>query len=115
MTVMVGITMDMYWTADGRPLEKYNQDSVWYVTNIQHDIQEHKYHLMHKQHHKSLQNTTISTVYSMFDRNFHTWSEVWMVRADLPAGYGGWQVIDATPQLTSNGVFCTGETTIQNS
>ena len=50
----------------------------------------------------------------MFDRNFHTWSEVWMVRADLPAGYGGWQVIDATPQLTSDGVFCTGETTTQN-
>lgn len=105
--------MDMYWTADGRPLEKYNQDSVWYVTYIQHEVQE-LYHFKHKQNQKSLQKTTISKVYSMFDRNFHTWSEVWMVRADLPAGYGGWQVIDATPQLTSDGVFCTGETTTQN-
>ncbi len=35
--------------------------------------------------------------------NFHVWNEVWMGRPDLPSGYGGWQVIDATPQETSDG------------
>ena len=35
--------------------------------------------------------------------NFHVWNEVWMRRPDLNDGvYGGWQVIDATPQEPSN-------------
>ena len=33
--------------------------------------------------------------------NFHVWNEVFMARPDLPTGYGGWQVIDATPQEAS--------------
>ena len=33
--------------------------------------------------------------------NFHVWNEVWMARPDLPKGFGGWQVIDATPQEES--------------
>jgi len=33
--------------------------------------------------------------------NFHVWNEAWMLRNDLPEGYGGWQVFDATPQETS--------------
>uniref|UniRef100_A0A8D0G466 protein-glutamine gamma-glutamyltransferase n=1 Tax=Sphenodon punctatus TaxID=8508 RepID=A0A8D0G466_SPHPU len=40
--------------------------------------------------------------------NFHVWNECWMARQDLPPGYGGWQVLDATPQETSNGLFCCG-------
>ncbi|KAL5022640.1 hypothetical protein ScPMuIL_001795 [Solemya velum] len=40
--------------------------------------------------------------------NFHVWNEVWMDRIDLPEGYGGWQVIDATPQETSEDIFCCG-------
>ncbi|XP_014667660.1 PREDICTED: hemocyte protein-glutamine gamma-glutamyltransferase-like isoform X2 [Priapulus caudatus] len=40
--------------------------------------------------------------------NFHVWNESWMARPDLPAGNGGWQAIDATPQETSEGVFCAG-------
>ncbi|XP_048352849.1 protein-glutamine gamma-glutamyltransferase 5-like [Sphaerodactylus townsendi] len=40
--------------------------------------------------------------------NFHVWNECWMARRDLPAGYGGWQVLDATPQERSNGLFCCG-------
>ncbi|XP_062572335.1 annulin-like [Saccostrea cucullata] len=35
--------------------------------------------------------------------NFHCWNEVWMERRDLPPGYGGWQIIDATPQEESSG------------
>ncbi|XP_016102347.1 protein-glutamine gamma-glutamyltransferase K-like [Sinocyclocheilus grahami] len=35
--------------------------------------------------------------------NFHVWNESWMTRPDLPAGNGGWQVVDATPQEPSQG------------
>ncbi|XP_077192304.1 protein-glutamine gamma-glutamyltransferase 5-like [Paroedura picta] len=40
--------------------------------------------------------------------NFHVWDECWMARRDLPVGYSGWQVLDATPQERSNGVYCCG-------
>ncbi|XP_033753995.1 hemocyte protein-glutamine gamma-glutamyltransferase-like [Pecten maximus] len=40
--------------------------------------------------------------------NFHVWNEVWMDRHDLPKGYDGWQVIDATPQEASGGKFACG-------
>ncbi|XP_053542090.1 protein-glutamine gamma-glutamyltransferase K isoform X1 [Ictalurus punctatus] len=40
--------------------------------------------------------------------NFHVWNESWMARPDLPLGMGGWQVVDATPQETSQGTFCCG-------
>ena len=33
--------------------------------------------------------------------NFHSWTEVFMARTDLPHGYGGWQCIDATPKQQS--------------
>lgn len=36
-------------------------------------------------------------------RNYHCWNEVFIVRPDLPSGLGGWQVVDATPQETSDG------------
>ena len=35
--------------------------------------------------------------------NYHVWNDCWMARPDLPAGYGGWQAVDATPQEKSNG------------
>ena len=34
-------------------------------------------------------------------RNFHVWNEAHMARPDLPSGFGGWQVLDATPQEES--------------
>lgn len=34
--------------------------------------------------------------------NFHVWNEGWMQRPDLPNGYGGWQVLDGTPQSMSS-------------
>ncbi|XP_067389262.1 protein-glutamine gamma-glutamyltransferase K [Emydura macquarii macquarii] len=40
--------------------------------------------------------------------NFHVWNDCWMTRPDLPSGYDGWQVVDATPQETSSGIFCCG-------
>lgn len=45
-------------------------------------------------------------------RNFHVWNESWMARPDLPAGMGGWQVVDATPQETSQGSFCCGPASV---
>ncbi|XP_046549067.1 annulin-like isoform X2 [Haliotis rubra] len=42
--------------------------------------------------------------------NFHVWNEVWMRRPDLSDNneWDGWQVIDATPQEYSDGVYCCG-------
>ncbi|NXS57865.1 TGM4 glutamyltransferase, partial [Brachypteracias leptosomus] len=40
--------------------------------------------------------------------NFHVWNDVWMKRGDLPAGFDGWQAIDATPQEQSQGAFQCG-------
>ena len=36
------------------------------------------------------------------------WNDAWMARPDLPAGNGGWQAVDATPQETSQGTFRCG-------
>ncbi|CAL1540114.1 unnamed protein product, partial [Lymnaea stagnalis] len=44
--------------------------------------------------------------------NFHVWNEAWMARPDLPAGYGGWQAIDATPQEASDAVYCCGPVSV---
>lgn len=40
--------------------------------------------------------------------NFHVWTEAWMARPDLPAGYGGWQAVDSTPQILSGGIYRVG-------
>ncbi|CAG2211786.1 TGM1 [Mytilus edulis] len=40
--------------------------------------------------------------------NFHVWNEAWISRPDLGKGYDGWQVIDATPQELSSGVYQCG-------
>lgn len=45
-------------------------------------------------------------------RNYHVWNEAWMTRPDLPSGFGGWQVVDSTPQLTSQGFFRCGPTSV---
>ncbi|CAG5134109.1 unnamed protein product [Candidula unifasciata] len=44
--------------------------------------------------------------------NFHVWTEIWSTRPDLPPGYGGWQVIDATPQEASDGIYCCGPASV---
>ncbi|XP_066149834.1 hemocyte protein-glutamine gamma-glutamyltransferase-like isoform X2 [Euwallacea fornicatus] len=44
--------------------------------------------------------------------NFHVWNDVWLTRPDLPPGYGGWQIIDATPQETSDKVFRCGPSSV---
>ncbi|XP_042607124.1 protein-glutamine gamma-glutamyltransferase K-like [Cyprinus carpio] len=44
--------------------------------------------------------------------NYHVWNEAWMTRPDLPSGFGGWQVVDSTPQLTSQGFFRCGPTSV---
>ncbi|XP_009295369.1 protein-glutamine gamma-glutamyltransferase K [Danio rerio] len=44
--------------------------------------------------------------------NYHVWNEAWMTRPDLPTGFGGWQAIDSTPQLTHQGFFRCGPTSV---
>ncbi|XP_010902763.2 transglutaminase 5, like [Esox lucius] len=45
--------------------------------------------------------------------NFHVWVECWMTRPDLGTEFGGWQVLDPTPQEKSGGVFCCGPAPVQ--
>ncbi|KAM8945323.1 protein-glutamine gamma-glutamyltransferase 5-like [Pelodytes ibericus] len=45
--------------------------------------------------------------------NFHVWCECWMARRDLPSGYGGWQILDPTPQETSDGIYCCGPASVK--
>ncbi|KAG8446602.1 hypothetical protein GDO86_014158 [Hymenochirus boettgeri] len=42
--------------------------------------------------------------------NFHVWVEAWFARNDLGDFYSGWQILDATPQETSSGVYRLGPT-----
>ncbi|XP_056090729.1 coagulation factor XIII A chain [Rhinichthys klamathensis goyatoka] len=44
--------------------------------------------------------------------NYHCWNECYMARPDLPSGFGGWQVVDATPQETSDGMFRCGPASV---
>ncbi|XP_034826300.1 hemocyte protein-glutamine gamma-glutamyltransferase-like [Maniola hyperantus] len=45
--------------------------------------------------------------------NFHVWNDVWMQRTDLPQGYGGWQIIDATPQEEAESVYKCGPASVE--
>ncbi len=55
---------------------------------------------------------SISFFFSLPCRNYHVWNEAWMTRTDLPSGFGGWQVVDSTPQLTSQGFCRCGPTSV---
>lgn len=46
--------------------------------------------------------------------NFHVWTEIWLKRPDLSftGVYDGWQVIDATPQEPSDGLYRCGPTSV---
>ncbi|KAL6097467.1 f13a1 [Pungitius sinensis] len=44
--------------------------------------------------------------------NYHCWNEVWIARDDVPPAFVGWQVVDATPQETSDGVFRCGPASV---
>lgn len=44
--------------------------------------------------------------------NYHCWNECYMARSDLPDGFGGWQVVDATPQETSDGMYRCGPASV---
>ncbi|KAJ8010229.1 hypothetical protein DPEC_G00072840 [Dallia pectoralis] len=45
--------------------------------------------------------------------NYHCWNEAHMNRPDLPAGLSGWQVVDATPQETSDGYYRCGPCSVK--
>ncbi|XP_061525822.1 coagulation factor XIII A chain [Phycodurus eques] len=44
--------------------------------------------------------------------NYHCWNECFMSRPDLPPGFGGWQVVDATPQENSDGLYRCGPASV---
>uniref|UniRef100_A0A672FYC6 protein-glutamine gamma-glutamyltransferase n=1 Tax=Salarias fasciatus TaxID=181472 RepID=A0A672FYC6_SALFA len=44
--------------------------------------------------------------------NYHCWNECFMSRPDLPPGFGGWQIVDATPQETSDGMYRCGPASV---
>ncbi|KAM8823302.1 coagulation factor XIII A chain-like [Spinachia spinachia] len=44
--------------------------------------------------------------------NYHCWNEVWINRDDVPPAFMGWQVVDATPQETSDGDFRCGPASV---
>ncbi|XP_006881731.1 PREDICTED: protein-glutamine gamma-glutamyltransferase 6 [Elephantulus edwardii] len=44
--------------------------------------------------------------------NFHVWNESWFARKDLGPSYNGWQVLDATPQEESEGIFRCGPASV---
>lgn len=44
--------------------------------------------------------------------NFHCWNEVFLNRKDIDEKYGGWQVIDSTPQETSDGHYRCGPASV---
>ncbi|XP_041103827.1 coagulation factor XIII A chain-like [Polyodon spathula] len=45
--------------------------------------------------------------------NYHCWNECYMSRPDIPAGFGGWQAVDATPQETSDGMYRCGPASVK--
>ncbi|KAJ8418724.1 hypothetical protein AAFF_G00002230 [Aldrovandia affinis] len=45
--------------------------------------------------------------------NYHCWNECYIERNDLPVGLGGWQVVDATPQETSDGLYRCGPASVE--
>uniref|UniRef100_A0A8D0HRY0 Protein-glutamine gamma-glutamyltransferase K n=1 Tax=Sphenodon punctatus TaxID=8508 RepID=A0A8D0HRY0_SPHPU len=57
---------------------------------------------------KPIENLNADSVW-----NFHVWNDCWMTRPDLPSGYDGWQVVDATPQESSSGIFCCGPCSVE--
>lgn len=108
------LTIDEYYDENMRPIENSNNDAIWYKhasfwfpTILQPLCAEGL--VENKIKKKSLQYIMIAVDLSLFlCRNFHVWNECWMARPDLPPGMGGWQVVDATPQRTSQGIYCCG-------
>ncbi|XP_077785633.1 protein-glutamine gamma-glutamyltransferase E-like [Podarcis muralis] len=45
--------------------------------------------------------------------NFHVWNEGWFVRPDLGSQFNGWQILDATPQERSTGIFQCGPASLK--
>ncbi|XP_075033801.1 protein-glutamine gamma-glutamyltransferase E-like [Mixophyes fleayi] len=65
-------------------------------------------------------NLSVDSIYSKTGRlmskdsmwNYHAWNESWFARRDLGSKYGGWQVLDATPQELSKGIYCCGPASV---
>ncbi|XP_072306472.1 coagulation factor XIII A chain-like [Eucyclogobius newberryi] len=45
--------------------------------------------------------------------NYHCWNEVHLKRSDVPEEFSGWQVVDSTPQETSDGNYRCGPASVK--
>ncbi|XP_056406362.1 protein-glutamine gamma-glutamyltransferase E-like [Hyla sarda] len=45
--------------------------------------------------------------------NFHVWVEAWFARNDIGSAYDGWQVLDSTPQESSEGLYRLGPCSVK--
>ncbi|XP_077315315.1 protein-glutamine gamma-glutamyltransferase 6-like isoform X2 [Lithobates pipiens] len=72
--------------------------------------------------HDTDENLSIDTIYDSDGNNlggkdsiwnFHVWNESWFTRPDIGSFYNGWQVLDATPQEKSSGVYRLGPTSVK--
>ncbi|XP_034508948.1 protein-glutamine gamma-glutamyltransferase E-like, partial [Ailuropoda melanoleuca] len=45
--------------------------------------------------------------------NFHVWNEGWFTRSDLGPEFDGWQILDATPQEQSGGIYRLGPASLR--
>lgn len=79
---------DLIFHLDGTPDSESTSDSIWLVSMETQGV--------------GPGDRGLTLLCSLL-RNYHCWNEVWMQRNDLPEGLGGWQVVDATPQETSDG------------
>ncbi|XP_040186220.1 protein-glutamine gamma-glutamyltransferase E-like [Rana temporaria] len=65
-------------------------------------------------------NLSIDSIYTSSGRsmgkdslwNYHVWNESWFTRSELGESYGGWQVLDATPQEISGDTYCCGPASV---
>lgn len=105
---------DLLFNADGTPDRRNTRDSIWYRVIITIFLCVilclEKTTVLDTLSHETLpfvwtrdQRWECTSYTASLCRNYHCWNEVMIKRPDLPPGLEGWQVVDSTPQETSDG------------
>ncbi|KAM7038148.1 uncharacterized protein M8220_010277 [Acridotheres tristis] len=106
----LNLSIDKYIDVSGNNLH-LSEDSVW---GRRYSCKEYSTCSLHRGvfiHSIRIISCTVQIRYSAFYppyRNFHVWNESWFIRRDLGSFYDGWQVLDATPQEKSKGIYQCG-------
>lgn len=99
---------DLLFNADGTPDRRNTRDSIWYRIIITMFLWAwfgkdfsagHLFPCVWTRD----QRWECTSYTASLCRNYHCWNEVMIKRPDLPPGLEGWQVVDSTPQETSDG------------